>query len=68
MGANTAYLHLENYDLPEVFLSKLIQFSPGSNVLDANASDTDDFLWRDICVSSTQLNGSIRNKMSLSPP
>jgi hypothetical protein len=47
---------------------KLTQFSHGSNVLDANASNPGDYLWRDTRVSSTQLKGPIMNKMSLSPP
>ena len=34
---------------------KLTQFSHGSNALDANTSNTDAFLLRDPCVSSTQL-------------
>jgi hypothetical protein len=45
---------------------KLCQFSQGKNVLDAPASKTDAFLSRDTCVSSTQLNIHIWNKMSLS--
>jgi hypothetical protein len=35
---------------------KLTQFSQGDNVLDAADSNVDGFLWRDVCVSSTQLN------------
>jgi hypothetical protein len=35
---------------------KFTQFLLGNNVLDPNASNTDDFLWRDTCVSSSQLN------------
>jgi hypothetical protein len=37
-------------------------------VLDAAACNLDGFLWRDTCVSSTQLNRPIWNKQSLSPP
>jgi hypothetical protein len=36
-------------------------------VLDPPASNIDGFLWRDICVSSNQLNRPICNKR-LSPP
>jgi hypothetical protein len=32
---------------------KLTQFSQGNNVLDAQVSNTDDFLSRDTCVPST---------------
>jgi hypothetical protein len=37
-------------------------------VLDVAASNIDGFLWRDTCVSSTQVNRSVSNKMSLSLP
>jgi hypothetical protein len=47
---------------------KLNKFSQGNNVLDAPASNVDSFLSRDTCVSSTQLNRSIWNKLSISPP
>jgi hypothetical protein len=47
---------------------KLAQFSQGNNVLDAPASNMGVSLWRDICVSSTQMNRPIWNKESLSPP
>jgi hypothetical protein len=36
-------------------------------MLDAPASNVDGFLWRDTCISSTQLNRPISNKESLSP-
>jgi hypothetical protein len=52
----------------EVFLSKLTQFSQENNVIDPPASNTDGFLWRDICVSSNQLSRPIWNKETLSPP
>jgi hypothetical protein len=48
-GANRAYLHLETPKFQEVFLSKLIQFSQGNNVIDAPASNADSCLWRDTC-------------------
>jgi hypothetical protein len=47
---------------------KLSQLSQGNNVQDAASSSIDDFLWRDTCVSSTQLNRSFWNKMILYPP
>jgi hypothetical protein len=36
-------------------------------VLDGPVSNIDGFLWRDTCVSSTQLNRPIWKKESLSP-
>jgi hypothetical protein len=36
-------------------------------VLEATAFDTNSFLWRSTCVSSTQLHGPVWNKVSLSP-
>jgi hypothetical protein len=36
-------------------------------VIDAPASNTDGFLWRDTCVFSTQLNRHIWNEERLSP-
>jgi hypothetical protein len=47
---------------------KLTQFSQGDNVLDAPTSNIDGFLSRDTLLSSSQLNGDIWNKQSLSPP
>jgi hypothetical protein len=47
---------------------KVNEFSLGNNVLDAPVSNTDGFLSRDTCISSTYLNKPIWNKMSLSPP
>jgi hypothetical protein len=41
------------------FFQKLTQFSQRNNVLDAAATNIDGFLWRDTCVSSTQLNRPI---------
>jgi hypothetical protein len=49
--ANRAYLHLQNYDLQEEFLSVSKSTITGNNVLDADASNTDAFLSRDTCVS-----------------
>jgi hypothetical protein len=48
-----AYLHIQNYDLQAVFLSKLEQFSQGNNVIHAPAATTDGFYSTDICLSST---------------
>jgi hypothetical protein len=61
-------LNLEKYNLHEVFLSKLTQFSQGNNVLDANVSNTHAFLSRDTGFSSIQQNRPICVKESLSPP
>jgi hypothetical protein len=44
---------------------RLTQFPHGNNVLDAAASNTEGVLSRDKCVSSSQLNRPIGNKMSL---
>jgi hypothetical protein len=46
---------------------KLIQFTQGNNVLDAIVSNTNGFLLRDACVSSTQMNRPMWKKESLSP-
>jgi hypothetical protein len=46
---------------------KPTQFSQGNNEIDAPASNKDGFLSKDKCVSATQLNRCIWNKMSLSP-
>jgi hypothetical protein len=44
-------LHLENSDFQELFLSKPTQFSQRNNVLEAHASNTDDFLSGGTCGS-----------------
>jgi hypothetical protein len=41
---------------------KLSKFWQGKNELDASSSNTDVFRWKDICVSSTQLNRTIWSK------
>jgi hypothetical protein len=51
----------------QYFFLKVTQFSQGNNDLDTPASNLDGFLWRDICVSLTQLNRPICNKMGVSP-
>jgi hypothetical protein len=66
-GANRAYLHHETLKLQEVFLSKPKSILTGNNMLDAAAANIHDFLWRDIYVSSTQLNRRLWIKQSLSP-
>jgi hypothetical protein len=60
------YSNLKN-DLQNICLSKLTQFSQGNKLFVALASNTDGFLSRDTCVSSTQHMMRIRNKKSLSP-
>jgi hypothetical protein len=49
-------------------LQKLMHFSQGNNVLDAEVYNVGGILWQDTCCYSTQLNRPIRNKDSLSPP
>jgi hypothetical protein len=49
-----SFLHLENYAMHEVFLSKNHSVFTGKNVLDATASNINCVLWRDTCVSSIQ--------------
>jgi hypothetical protein len=65
--ANGVYIHLETLSWRKHFFQKLTQFWQRNNVLDAAASNKDCFPWRDACVSSTQLNRPIWNKMSLTP-
>jgi hypothetical protein len=60
--------HLENYDLQEILLSKLTQFSQGKTVPGAPATDRHGSLSKDTCISSTQQICSIWNKETLSPP
>jgi hypothetical protein len=59
----TQTLHAHT-NIIKIFLKT--QFSQGNNVLDAPASDTNGFLWRDTCVFSTQLKRPIWKKESLS--
>jgi hypothetical protein len=47
---------------------KLTPFSQGNNVQDGSVSNTHGFLWRDTCVSASQLNRPFWNKEILSPP
>jgi hypothetical protein len=60
-GANRTYLHLENYDLQEVFIQSLTQFSQGYKVLEA-PPNTDAFPSTRTGASSTWLNRAIRSK------
>jgi hypothetical protein len=46
-------------DLQEIFLSKTNSILQENNVLDAAASNIDDFLWTDTCVSSPHLKRSL---------
>jgi hypothetical protein len=61
------YHQLENFDLQEVFLTETKSFSQRNIVPDDPASNTEGFLSRHTCISSTQLNRPIWNKESLSP-
>jgi hypothetical protein len=49
-------------------VKKIPQFSQGNNAVDAPASNSDDFLLKYTCFSSTQMNRPIWIKQSLSPP
>jgi hypothetical protein len=53
IGAKRDYLYLETMMFKGYSFQKLTQFSQESNVLDAPVSNTDCFLSRDTCVSST---------------
>jgi hypothetical protein len=63
-GAKRAYQHLETPNLQKVIFQKLTQFSQGNNLLNAPASNTDGFLLRDTCVSSTYCIGLLKKKMT----
>jgi hypothetical protein len=47
---------------------KLTEFSQGNNVQDDPESNIHGFLWRDTCVSSSQLNRPIWRKQSQPQP
>jgi hypothetical protein len=47
---------------------KLTKFSQGNNVLDEPASHIDAYLWRDTCVSASQLKRPSRSKQSFPVP
>jgi hypothetical protein len=48
--------NLKNLSCRKDFFQKQTKFSEGNNVLYAAAPNIDSFLWKDTCVSSTQLN------------
>jgi hypothetical protein len=50
------------------FFQNLTIFTKVNNMVDASASNSNGILSRDTCVSSTELNRPICNKVSLSPP
>jgi hypothetical protein len=57
---NGAYLHLEKPKLQDLFLSKTnSNLSLGNKMPHVISSNIDGFLWRDTCVSLTQLNRPI---------
>jgi hypothetical protein len=66
-AANRDYLQLEHESWRKYSFQKLTQFSQLNNMLDVPAANTDSFLSRDTCVSSTLLKRPIWNKMSHSP-
>jgi hypothetical protein len=57
-------------DFHEYYFQKLPQLSQVINVLDAAASNIHGFLWRDTCVSSTQIGlfGANRPFLNLETP
>jgi hypothetical protein len=57
-----AYPHLETPKLQDFFLSKAHSSLTGKYVLDAPAFNTDGFLSRYTCISSTLLNSPIWKK------
>jgi hypothetical protein len=56
------YVFLQTLSFRKYSFLKLTQLSQGNNGVDDPASNTDCFLWRDTCVSSTQLNRPIRTR------
>jgi hypothetical protein len=62
------FLSFENADGRQYSRKKLTQVSQGNNVLDAPASNLDNFILRHTCVYSNQLNRPILNKVTVSPP
>jgi hypothetical protein len=59
---------LKNLSYRKCSFQKLTQFLQKYNVLDALASNINDFLWINTCVSSTELNRPIWKRKSLSTP
>jgi hypothetical protein len=64
-GTKKAYLHLIKHKLQELLLSKTNSTLTGKQCARCCSSNTDCFLWRDTCVSATQLNGPFWNKVLL---
>jgi hypothetical protein len=64
-GIKSSCLYPETPMLQEVLLSKVTPFSQAKTVFYSPASDTNDCLWRETCVSSTQLNRPIWDIYSL---
>jgi hypothetical protein len=62
------FVHLENFGLQELFLSKHNASLTWKKDAKCPASIIDGFLWSDTCVSSPQLNRHIWSKKCLSPP
>jgi hypothetical protein len=60
------FLQVENYDLQEGFLTKPNSILTRKQILDAATSNTDGFLSRGTCASTTQLNRPIGSTVSLS--
>jgi hypothetical protein len=61
-GTNSGSLHLKNLSCWKYSFQKLTQFAEGKNVLDAPVSNTDGFLSRGTCVSTSQLIGLFGTK------
>jgi hypothetical protein len=59
MKRNEPFYILKTMICRKYSFQKLTQLSQGNNVLDVPASNTDGFLLKDTCVSSTQLNRPI---------
>jgi hypothetical protein len=73
-SAEQAYLEqsepvstLKNLSCRTYSIQKPTQYSQGNNGLHAPAPNRNDFLSRDTCVSSIQLNRTIWKKQRLSP-
>jgi hypothetical protein len=64
-GAKTPCLYLETHKLQRVFLSKTNSILKGKQCATCLASNTDGFLPKDTCVSSTQLDRHTGNNMTL---
>jgi hypothetical protein len=67
VGNKWAFLHLENCDLQEAFLSETHSILTGKQCTRCSISKRDGFLLRGLCISSAELNRLIWSKESLSP-